>query len=311
MILRFTFKLLLTFFLFIRIIVSQENQYFVPENKGVIIDSLNKIKYSNPELALRFAFKTLEKYPINTDDKTVLGIYNTIGEIFLKKGNTIQALEYLIEADRESKRLNIGGYWIAINMGNVYYQEKKWLDAEEKYIEAYEIVSRKAKFRGPEKINVMSLSLLNRAMIYMELNDYDKSFNLIIQSIEMKKKLIKNFPNLNPYGGIAYHYTHLIKLYLEWDMIDYALKSSDSCRLYLDKYLEQITSKNDKDIKGNINKQYKRYNGIFNQRLGTINIKKEDFKKGLSYYMVADKEFDLWPIDKVNNFMMISDIFAK
>ena len=85
MILRFTFKLLLTFFLFIRIIVSQENQYFVPENKGVIIDSLNKIKYSNPELALRFAFKTLEKYPINTDDKTVLGIYNTIGEIFLKK----------------------------------------------------------------------------------------------------------------------------------------------------------------------------------------------------------------------------------
>ena len=311
MILRFTFKLLLTFFLFIRIIVSQENQYFVPENKGVIIDSLNKIKYSNPELALRFAFKTLEKYPINTDDKTVLGIYNTIGEIFLKKGNTIQALEYLIEADRESKRLNIGGYWIAINMGNVYYQEKKWLDAEEKYIEAYEIVSRKAKFRGPEKINVMSLSLLNRAMIYMELNDYEKSFNLIVQSIEMKKKLIKNFPNLNPYGGIAYHYTHLIKLYLEWDMIDYALKSSDSCRLYLDKYLEQITSKNDKDIKGNINKQYKRYNGIFNQRLGTINIKKEDFKKGLSYYMVADKEFDLWPIDKVNNFMMISDIFAK
>ena len=187
MILRFTFKLLLTFFLFIRIIVSQENQYFVPENKGVIIDSLNKIKYSNPELALRFAFKTLEKYPINTDDKTVLGIYNTIGEIFLKKGNTIQALEYLIEADRESKRLNIGGYWIAINMGNVYYQEKKWLDAEEKYIEAYEIVSRKAKFRGPEKINVMSLSLLNRAMIYMELNDYEKSFNLIVQSIEMKK----------------------------------------------------------------------------------------------------------------------------
>ena len=62
-------------------------------------------------------------------------------------------------------------------------------------------------------------------------------------------------------------------------------------------------AKNDKDIKGNINKQYKRYNGIFNQRLGTINIKKEDFKKGLSYYMVADKEFDLWPIDKVNNFI--------
>ena len=78
----------------------------------------------------------------------------------------------------------------------------------------------------------------------MELNDYEKSFNLIVQSIEIKKKLIKNFPNLNPYGGIAYHYTHLIKLYLEWDMIDYALKSSDSCRLYLDKYLEQITSKN-------------------------------------------------------------------
>ena len=112
----------------------------------------------------------------------------------------------------------------------------------------------------------------------MELNDYEKSFNLIVQSIEMKKKLIKNFPNLNPYGGIAYHYTHLIKLYLEWDMIDYALKSSDSCRLYLNKYLEHITSKNDKDIKGNINKQYKRYNGIFNQkRLGTDKYQKRRF----------------------------------
>ena len=310
MMIRLKYKLLFTLFLLLRIIDAQENQYFTPKNKDIIIDSLNKIKYSNPELALRFAFQTLEKYPIHTNDKTVLDIYNTIGEIFLKKGNTIQALEYLIEADREAKRLNIPGYWIAINMGNVYYQEKMWLDSEEKYIEAYEIVSKKTKGRGPERINVMSLSLLNRAMIYMELNDYEKSFNLIIQSLETKKKLIKKFPDLNPYGGIAYHYTHLIKLYLEWDMNDYALRSSDSCRLYLDKYLESNSLNNGGVIDKKIEKQYKRYNGILNQSLGTLNLKKDELKKGLSYYINADKEFDLWPIDKVNNLSLISNIFA-
>ena len=35
--------------------------------------------------------------------------------------------------------------------GQCILSGKKWLDAEEKYIEAYEIVSRKAKFRGPGK----------------------------------------------------------------------------------------------------------------------------------------------------------------
>ena len=57
MILRFTFKLSYLF-LFTRIIVSQENQYFIPKNKGLSLIRANKIKYSNPELALRFAFQT-------------------------------------------------------------------------------------------------------------------------------------------------------------------------------------------------------------------------------------------------------------
>ena len=288
---------------------SQVNEFYIPKNSTVIIDSLQKIKYNKPEIALRFAYQILERYPLNINDKTIQSVYNIIGEIFVKKGRSIQALEYFIEAEREAKRLGIGDYWILMNMGNVYFQEKKWIKAEEKYFEAYEAVVKRIKHDGPEKINVMSLSLLNRAMIYIELEEYEKSFNLIIQSLELRKKRIKDSLNkyIEPnYGNISYNYLKLIDLYIKWDMLDYAMNSADSCYHYLEKYKIQ------RSINHKVRKiSYMRYNGLLFQSKGRIQILKNNFKKGLEFYNKADKELDNWPIDKVNNYFQISDVFNK
>ena len=96
----------------------QETDFFIPENQTTIIDSLNHLEIQDPNLALRLAFKVLDKYPIDTKDKTILKVYNVIGQIYLKKGLSVQALQYFMEVERESIRINNGSYWNLINIGN-------------------------------------------------------------------------------------------------------------------------------------------------------------------------------------------------
>ncbi len=305
----FKFFLLATFFIYNES-TSQVDEFFVNKNSSVIIDSLQSIKYTNPELALRFAYQILERFPFNKNDKTISSVYNIIGEIFVKKGRTMQALEYFIEADRERKRFGGGGYWILMNMGNVYFQEKKWIKAEEKYLEAYEMVLRRIKKDGPEKINVMSLSLLNRAMIYIELGEYEKSFNLMVQSLELRKKRIKNDLNkyIEPhYGNITYHYLKLIDLYIKWDMLDYAKNSADSSFYYLEKYKIQEKKYNNK----NRDLYYNRYSGLLYQSRGRIEILKNNFKEGIDLFSKAELELENWPIYKIDNYRQIADVFYK
>ena len=134
---------------------SQTNNFFTPENQATIIDSLNYLEHQDPNLALRLAFNILDKYPIDTKDRTILKVYNVIGQIYLKKGLSIQALQYFMEVERESIRINNGSYWNLINIGNVYYQEKKWVKAEEYFIRAYEDVIKRIRHDGNEKRNVM------------------------------------------------------------------------------------------------------------------------------------------------------------
>ena len=73
-----------------------------------------------------------------------------------------------------------------------YYQEKKWMKAEEYFILAYEDVIKRIRHDGNEKRNVMAVSLMNRAMIFKDLKEYEKSYRLMIQALEIRKKPFSN-----------------------------------------------------------------------------------------------------------------------
>ena len=79
---------------------SQTNNFFIPENQATIIDSLNYLEHQDPNLALRLAFKVLDKYPIDTKDRTILKVYNVIGQIYLKK-RTFNSSTSILYGSRE------------------------------------------------------------------------------------------------------------------------------------------------------------------------------------------------------------------
>ena len=68
------------------------------------------------------------------------------------------------------------------------------MKAEEYFIRAYEDVIKRIRHDGNEKRNVMAVSLMNRAMIFKDLEEYEKSYKLMIQALEIRKK---------PFAGIV------------------------------------------------------------------------------------------------------------
>ena len=296
---------------------SQTNNFFTPENQATIIDSLNYLEHQDPNLALRLAFKILDKYPIATKDRTILKVYNIIGQIYLKKGLSIQALQYFMEVERESIRINNGSYWNMINIGNVYYQEKKWMKAEEYFIRAYEDVTKRIRHDGNEKRNVMAVSLMNRAMIFKDLKEYEKSYRLMIQALEIRKKpytqlsdkslgysseFISNEKNFH-YGNISYCYLNLMDLYIKWDMLDHALSYGDTCAKYLEKFSKQSFQ--------TTGMHYLKYKGLLYQKRATISALKNKFNESLSLYEKASSEFDKWPNYNAHNYYLIANFYKE
>ncbi len=281
---------------------SQINEFFLPINESTIIDSLRSMRNENPDLALRFAFNIIDKFPIGTKDNTILRVNNIIGQIYLKKGLSIQALQYFMEVQRETIRLNKASYWNLINIGNVYFQEKKWFKSEEYFILAYEDVIKRIRSDGTEKRNVMAVSLLNRAMIFKEIKEYERSYKLMIQALKIRKTPFTNLIKDNfHFGNISFCYLNLMDLYIKWDMLDFASTSGDSCELFLEKFLQQDFD--EKTI------YYKKYKGLLLQKKATMKFLKNKSKEALNLYEKAGNEFDKWPIYKANNFKMIADLF--
>ena len=296
---------------------GQETNFISPENQTTIIDSLNYLEVQDPNLALRLAFKVLDKYPINTKDRTILKVYNVIGQIYLKKGLSIQALQYFMEVQRENIRINNASYWNLINIGNVYYQEKKWMKAEEYFIRAYEDVIKRIRHDGNEKRNVMAVSLMNRAMIFKDLKEYEKSYKLMIQALEIRKKPFKGSLDKSSgysskfisdekkfhYGNISYTYLNLMDLYTKWDMLDHALSYGDTCSKYLEKFFDQGFQ--------TTGMHYKKYKGLLYQKKATIFALKNKFNESISLYEKASIEFENWPNYDAYNFYLMANLLKQ
>ena len=311
------YKKLLFIVIISSLLKSQVTNFFIPENQTTIIDSLNYLEIQDPNLALRLAFKVLDKYPIDTKDKTILKVYNVIGQIYLKKGLSVQALQYFMEVERESIRINNPSYWNLINIGNVYYQEKKWMKAEEYFIRAYEDVMKKIRHDGNEKRNVMAVSLMNRAMIFKDLKEYKKSYKLMIQALEIRKKpfSVKSDKSLGysskftsdekkfHYGNISYCYLNLMDLYIKWDMLDHASSYGDTCAKYLEKFIEQGFP--------TAGMHYNKYNGLLFQKRATILALKNKYNESISLFEKANTEFDKWPNYDANNFFLMANLLNE
>ena len=158
-------------------------------------DSIIKYKEINPEKAIQYGL-----YALNTfvDDELSLAIVNTnylLAEAFFITGNNKISFEYLSKSLQlytllsPNKRRNknvVKPPWILVLMGNVYYRNQDYSNAEEIYLQALENFRLFDPIYDEEKYYGIITSLQNLALIKSEKEEYDTSKELLDQVYEMR-----------------------------------------------------------------------------------------------------------------------------
>ena len=84
-------------------------------------------------------------------------IYYTLGRLYLRNGDHERGVEYLKKAIESSKRGGIDKAYALLALGEIYYNEEKYIDAQPLYAEAVSIVPN--TFNGYKELQERSINL--------------------------------------------------------------------------------------------------------------------------------------------------------
>ncbi len=151
---------------------------------------MREFKETNPNKALNFAFEIINKRN-GTHSPLLVGVYGAIGDILNNKGLDADALNYYLktlqlfksipESKRTHKKIEYPPYTL-ISIGNLYFKQKDYEKAEEKYLEALNnfnlIKNEKTKLQGASTIydNLGLISTIKNNFIVAD-SFYNLSYN--------------------------------------------------------------------------------------------------------------------------------------
>ena len=281
--------------LFLAKTTAQTNVYFSEKNSQAIRDSINSIKYVNPDKTIEFIFEVLENYSEKRPNLTISSAYMVLSELYQFKGLPDQTVEYLNLAQQEYEKLfKEIPPWQKINMGNSFYGAGRFDKAKELYREAFKIFEQKLLNAGDDIAKQkaqrfgLAVSTNNIGLVERDMENYELAEIQFLKGLEIRKK------NLG-WGDIAHSYANLTLIYLKWDKLDKVVLFADSTKFALKKYFLP-GEKNATTIS-----TYNRYYGLVQWYLGTRMSKLNQKKEALSYYDSAEKYF-------INNTVGLSDI---
>jgi tetratricopeptide (TPR) repeat protein/DNA-binding CsgD family transcriptional regulator len=281
--------------LFLAKTTAQTNVYFSEKNSQAIRDSINSIKYVNPDKTIEFIFEVLENYSEKRPNLTISSAYMVLSELYQFKGLPDQTVEYLNLAQQEYEKLfKEIPPWQKINMGNSFYGAGRFDKAKELYREAFKIFEQKLLNAGDDIAKQkaqrfgLAVSTNNIGLVERDMENYELAEIQFLKGLEIRKK------NLG-WGDIAHSYANLTLIYLRWDKLDKVVLFADSTKFALKKYFLP-GEKNATTIS-----TYNRYYGLVQWYLGTRMSKLNQKKEALSYYDSAEKYF-------INNTVGLSDI---
>ena len=81
-------------------VTAQRNLYFDYYNvdSKEVLDTINSIKYSDPNKAIKMSFEALEFYLNKGPSPVTISIYNILGEVYSKENLPVLALSYFTDA---------------------------------------------------------------------------------------------------------------------------------------------------------------------------------------------------------------------
>jgi tetratricopeptide (TPR) repeat protein/DNA-binding CsgD family transcriptional regulator len=216
---------------------SQSNNFFAIENSDAIRDSINAIKFVNPNKAEKFAFEILEKYPDKKPNRVRAATFAALGQIYHIKGLTGPTLDYFSQSEEMfTEVLGSVPPWLQVSIGNIYFAQALYDKAEESYKESFNnflglSISEDIKLnprRRSDRLQGMAVCKNNLAMIAEVQGKYDVAYQFFSDALGYRKERMQ-------YDDLAHSYLHLADLELARDNLSMATIYCDSAEVMIDK----------------------------------------------------------------------------
>ena len=298
-------------FLFSAILFGKTNEDKVLQSD---LDSLSILTKKSPERAIRFARELLKKVAPISESNFEYKINNTLGEIFLDLQMYGQAMSHFSEANMIRQRLGQGSApWLLINMGNVYYQQQKYIKAREYYLNGLDIFNS-LKHNQDNRVSGRKVALSNLGRIEVRIKNYDKALNYFREALDVSRnsprflafKKAKEKNSIVYEGnakGVAYQHSLISNLYLIWGQYDLAVEENQKA----DRILKYIIDKSEENPSL---KAAKKLMGQNLSLLAEINTKLGKFEEALIQLREATQLLKSWPYSFVDHMVVESEFYS-
>lgn len=281
-------------------LVLANEEYFSTKNSQMIRDSLNSIKFVNPNTAIQFSFSILENYPEKRPNRVIGSAYAALGQIYHIKGLSRQSLEYLSRAEKEFySHLQYIPPWLQVDFGNVYFANGFYDKAIQSYEQSYNTFNRYIRDQKFNKYNQqqnylsgLSTSTNNIALVEIERGKFEKAEEKFLHGLKIRKEIVSK-------NDISHSYLSLAELYYKWEKYELIMSMCDSSDIAI-------------ETQQNIDSATKsRYLGMSNQYRGIYYYTNGDIKKSLKYFSIAMKYYKSLPIEKTRLLALKSSILKE
>ena len=267
--------------------VSQNDNFITEKNSDAIRDSINLIKFVNPNEAEKFAFEILEKYPEKKPNRLYAATLAALGQIYHIKGLTGPTLDYFAESEEMFKEV-LGSVppWLQVSIGNVYFAQGLYDKAEESYSESYDNFYALSKSediklnprRRSDRLQGMAVCKNNLAMVAEAQGDYDTAKELFNDGLRYRWERMQ-------FDDLAHSYLHLANLALTTNKFSEVSIYCDST----EKMIEKLFNTTIEQF-GASEENKNRYLGMSNQFQAELHFKLGN-KDRMNYFFKRAKDF--------------------
>ena len=279
----------------ILLLVMWANIFFVnAQQASRLRDSILKYQFLNPNLAIEFGMEYVELRVGESPDQEMMGTYGKIGEVLLYMELYSSALEYFNSALRIRSTLTKSKGienepnnppWIVLNIGNIYFKNKNYEKALEKFKEARMVFDNAIK--PINRRNGLNTSNSNIGLVYGATEQYEKQ----------EEMYYKVYDDLVSNPAIGENYTSTV-LYSMTQILSVNLLKGDfiSAKNKLNEIIEfyEVEKNNVSDLpKSLLNRNY----GYAFSIMGEYYQSKNEYEKAIKNLLKAMELFKLFPVE--------------
>ncbi|MBH46427.1 MAG: hypothetical protein CMC93_07415, partial [Flavobacteriaceae bacterium] len=261
-------------------------------------DSILKYQFLNPNLAVEFGMEYVELREGTTPDQEMVKTYSKIGEILLYMELYSSALDYFnsalqirnsVKEIRKGKTLysKTNPPWVVLNIGNVYFKNRNYEKAMEKFEEAKKLFDIE---KNPiNRRNGLNTSNSNIGLVYGALGEYDKQEEIYYKVYDslVSNPLNKNGENYN--STVLYSMSQILSVkLLKGDLI--------SAQNKLNEINEFFESKKNQEEHLSISLLMRNF-GYAYSIMGAYYQSKKEYKKAIKNLLKATELFKSFPVE--------------